>query len=136
MSCRGDLDCVRIDAYVVDGLVQAHFAKVIAAGHVSEDVLRQRIDEESSFMSDARRAAADAILYSALAGTLQDDQDFVGLIEQQEDFSDPFFSAMRQALFAAGIETARKTLSASVSAWQVLDRRARLYLQQAQDSSA
>jgi hypothetical protein len=114
---------ITIDISLLEGMAGHYFNRIAESDQSHAITLKHMVAENPIFRRCTLDAAADAIIFSQLAITLTDDQEFSDALECCHDLSGSPLILMRISLFDEGLEIARESIEGDEIALSRADRR-------------
>lgn len=111
MNIQDTVRSISIDVSLLHGMSGHYLAQMEIDRPLAFQSFKMLIDADESIVPASLDAAADAVIFSQLAVTLIDDEEFEDALECRHELNEPVLVDMRLALFFEGIAVAKETIA-------------------------
>lgn len=110
MNIQEIIKSAEIDLHSMQAILGAYFEAATDVDKEFKAEMKKRIVEENEFSAEAYRAVNDAIIFSTLATTLVDNEDFREAVINAYPIENKFLGKMRIDLFLEAVETIEEAI--------------------------
>jgi hypothetical protein len=110
MNIHETIKNVKIETSILYGLMGRYMDNLEKINPDAGKTIKELISERGDFEKNAMRATADAVIYSTLLATLNDDEEFNDAIGNIVLLSDNSLNKMRYELFQDGVKNILETI--------------------------